>query len=317
MTTLSTTVEPEVLSSQYDVICSTSIERIVSGRNAALQQIGGVITQIAEISRLTQSIDGGQGIDWSCESGRRYDCWLLQPVAKAMPVITKNIDREIWANLMRQSGMFALMDGQARTEWHENLRDNTFPEISEANILAMFRQLHDTKAEVFERGVVNVFKSLSWNYRRNLPCKFGKKVIVDGLVRYDRWGFHMSSGYRRNQLVDLERMLHLLDGNPVPDNRTNIARQFGAHIGQHKTAEDFTDDYLMMRYFQKGSAHISFLRPDLVERMNDIVARHYPGTCCVIIKKGKILNVSNGNPLRRRKAKRRWHTERHTKNLTK
>ncbi|EKM0372879.1 DUF4942 domain-containing protein [Cronobacter turicensis] len=276
MPALTTNTEPEVLIGQHDVICSTSIGRIVTVRQNALQQIEGVIHQIAEISRLTQSIESGQATDWSCESGRRYDCWLLQPVAKAMPVITRNIDRQVWRNLMQQSGMLALMDDQARSEWHQNLEDNKFPEISEVNILATFKQLHDTKAEVFERGVINVFKGLSWNYKSNSPCKFGKKIIVDGLVRYDRWGFHLSSGYRRNQLVDLERMLHLLDGKPVPDNRTDIARQLDEHISKRKTAEDFTDDYLMIRYFQKGSAHIKFLRPELVEKMNDIVAKHYP-----------------------------------------
>lgn len=61
------------------------------------------------------------------------------------------------------------------------------------------------------------------------------------------------------------------------DNRTDIARQLDAHISKRKTAEDFSDDYLMIRYFQKGSAHIKFLRPEFVERMNDIVAKHYPG----------------------------------------
>lgn len=269
--------EAEVLTDHNELICSTNIERIVSGRNAALQQIEDVINQLSKISQLTQSIDGGQAIDWSCESGRRYDCWLLQPVAKAMPVITRNIDRRVWSNLMQQSGMLALMDDQARNEWHQNLEDKKFPEISEANILATFQQLHDTKAEVFERGVINVFKGLSWNYKSNSPRKFGQKIIIDGLVRYDRWGFHLSSGYRRNQLVDLERMLHLLDGKPVPDNRTDIARQFDAHISQHKTAEDFTDDYLMIRYYQKGTAHVSFKRPKLVDKMNDIIARHYPG----------------------------------------
>lgn len=126
MLTSPSVVEPEVLSDQHDVICSTSIERIVSGRNAALQQIEDVINQIAEISRLTQSIDGGQATDWRCESGRRYDCWLLQPLAKAMPVITCNIDRRVWRNLMQQSGMLALMDDQARSEWHQNLEDNKF-----------------------------------------------------------------------------------------------------------------------------------------------------------------------------------------------
>ncbi|MRT54550.1 DUF4942 domain-containing protein [Enterobacteriaceae bacterium RIT693] len=32
-----------------------------------------------------------------------------------------------------------------------------------------------------------------------------------------------------------------------------------------------------IKYFQKGTAHISFRRPQLVEKLNEIIARHYPG----------------------------------------
>ncbi|WP_117048223.1 DUF4942 domain-containing protein, partial [Klebsiella pneumoniae] len=32
-----------------------------------------------------------------------------------------------------------------------------------------------------------------------------------------------------------------------------------------------------IRYFQKGTAHITFKRYDLTEKMNDIVAKYYPG----------------------------------------
>ncbi|EPP0706643.1 DUF4942 domain-containing protein [Klebsiella michiganensis] len=38
-------------------------------------------------------------------------------------------------------------------------------------------------------------------------------------------------------------------------------RQYGAHLTLTK----------------KGSAHVTFTRPDLVEKVNDIIARHYPG----------------------------------------
>ncbi|EOB9648108.1 DUF4942 domain-containing protein, partial [Escherichia coli] len=37
------------------------------------------------------------------------------------------------------------------------------------------------------------------------------------------------------------------------------------------------DDFFSIRYFQKGTAHITFKRIDLTEKMNDIVAKHYPG----------------------------------------
>ncbi|OSJ41270.1 hypothetical protein K804_05035, partial [Salmonella enterica subsp. enterica serovar Newport str. SHSN014] len=43
-----TNAAPEVLTDHTDVICSTSIERIVTGRNAALEQIRTVTERIAE-----------------------------------------------------------------------------------------------------------------------------------------------------------------------------------------------------------------------------------------------------------------------------
>ncbi|NIH32871.1 DUF4942 domain-containing protein [Hafnia paralvei] len=39
----------------------------------------------------------------------------------------------------------------------------------------------------------------------------------------------------------------------------------------------FEDDLFTIRYFQKGSGHITFKRLELVEKMNDIVAKHYLG----------------------------------------
>ncbi|CCJ71561.1 Z1226 protein [Cronobacter condimenti 1330] len=89
------------------------------------------------------------------------------------------------------------------------------------------------------RSVINEFESLSWNYRSNCLCYFGKKIIVESVVRYDRWGFHFSRGSRSNQLVDLERMLHLLDGKSVPDNRADIASRLDSRVSQHgKSAKD-------------------------------------------------------------------------------
>ncbi|KEY56461.1 hypothetical protein SRDD_16750 [Serratia sp. DD3] len=44
-----THTEPEVLTGHTEVICSTSIERIVTGRNAALEQIKALIHQLESI----------------------------------------------------------------------------------------------------------------------------------------------------------------------------------------------------------------------------------------------------------------------------
>lgn len=68
-----TLTEPEVLTDHTKVICSTSIERIVTGRNSALKQIERLIQQVADISTLTRSIAGKTALGH--EAG--FSLWLL------------------------------------------------------------------------------------------------------------------------------------------------------------------------------------------------------------------------------------------------
>ena len=270
--------EAEVLTGHSELICSTSIERIVTGRDTALKQIEQLIQQIDAISRLTSEIGGGTAQDWAMKAGHRYDSWLTENTDRALPAVTHNIDRSIWRDLMLKSGMMALMDAQARDQWHKNLEEGDLPAISEANILSTFEQLHLNKMDVFERSIINVFKGLSWDYKTNSPCSFGKKIIVNNLVKHDRWGYSLNWGWRRDQLADLERMLYLLDGKTIPDNRHDISIRFMDFVRDNPHQQVFEDDMFTIRYFQKGSGHITFKRLDLVERMNDIVAKHFPGT---------------------------------------
>lgn len=268
--------EPEVLTDHTDVICSTSIERIVTGRNTALAQIETLIRQLGDISTLTGSIGGKTALDWAMKQDFRCGCGLMEKAEIAMKVIACNVDRGIWRDLMKKSGMLSLMDAQARDQWNKNLEGDDLPEISEANILSTFEQLHQSKSDVFERGIINVFKGLSWDFKTNSPCSFGKKMIINSLVTYNRWGYSLSGGWRRDQLADLERMLYLLDGKTIPDNRGDVTTRLMDHVSLQKTSHIYEDDYFSIRYFQKGTGHITFKRPDLVDKMNGIVAKHFP-----------------------------------------
>lgn len=269
--------EFDVLTEHNELILSTSIERVVTGRDSALKKIEQLIEQFDAISRLTSEIGGGTAQDWAMKPGHRYDSWLTEKADKAMPAITHNIDRNIWRDLMLKSGMMALMDAQARDQWHKNLEEGELPAISEANILSTFEQLHLNKMEVFERGIINVFKGLSWDYKTNNPCSFGKKIIINNLVTHNRWGFSLNWGWQRDLLVDLERMLFLLDGKPIPDNRGDISIRLMEHIRDNPATNAYEDEYFSISYFQKGTAHLTFKRLELIEMMNDIIAKHYPG----------------------------------------
>lgn len=144
-----TLTNPEVLTDHTDVICSTSIERIVTGRNAALTQIEALLHQINDISTQTLSIGGKTAWTGVMKQDFRCGCWLMEKPETAMKAITRNLDRGKWRDLMKRSGMLSIMDAQARNQWYNSLEKDDIPVVSEANILSTFKQLHLNKGEVF------------------------------------------------------------------------------------------------------------------------------------------------------------------------
>ncbi|CNL00055.1 DUF4942 domain-containing protein [Yersinia kristensenii] len=67
------------------------------------------------------------------------------------------------------------------------------------------------------------------------------------------------------------------EGKPIPDNRGDISTRLMEHIRDNPAKENYEDDFFCIRYFQKGTAHLTFKRLGLIERMNDIIAKHCPG----------------------------------------
>ncbi len=69
----------------------------------------------------------------------------------------------------------------------------------------------------------------------------------------------------------------LLDGKPVPYNRADVTRRLSDHIHENRHSNRYEDEMFVIKYFQKGTAHIVFKRPELIDKLNNIIARHYPG----------------------------------------
>ncbi|WP_413176388.1 DUF4942 domain-containing protein [Escherichia coli] len=144
-----------------------------------------------------------------------------------------------------------------------------FRKISEANILSTFEQLHQNKDEVFERGVMNLFRGLSCNLQTNCPVKFGNKIIVNNLVRWDRWGLHLSPG---NRQIDLPTRKNAASVQRQTDPRQQGKHNYSSgrsHPVSSGKKECYEDEMFIIKYFKKGSAHITFRKPELVDRLNE------------------------------------------------
>ena len=83
-----------------------------------------------------------------------------------------------------------------------------------------------------------------------------------------------------DELDDLVRVMHVLDGRPEPDHRDGMYRQLSRAVPMHdgqRFPRECVTDFVAVRLFRNGNGHALFRRPDLVDRMNLILAKHYPG----------------------------------------
>lgn len=129
---------------------------------------------------------------------------------------------------------------------------------------------------MFDRGVITLFQRLSWDYKTNQPVRFGHRIILNHLLQVYGRDTHQAflNHTTTDQLDDLLRVCHVLDGQPEPDHRHGMYRTLSAALHAHATT--WSGPYFSLRWFRKGSGHLTFTRPDMVDELNRILARHFP-----------------------------------------
>ena len=259
-----------------ELIKSVSIENLVMQRESVLERLQVIYDMLKETESISRSAGLGDCEYWLKD---RYGCGMFR-IDDLIDTATNEIDSTGWQYLMSESGMRTYMDKQAREEWDKKIMERNVPPLTFENIRATFKLLFETKNEIFERGVINIFKSLSWDYKTNSPCKFGKKIILNNMVDYHRqYGFSIYTS-NLNTLVDLERIFHIIEHQPIPDHRHDIAERVYQAVRQGNGPElpdnTYEDERFLIRWYQKGSLHVTFKQPELIQALNTILVRHYP-----------------------------------------
>ncbi|HIB1631318.1 TPA: DUF4942 domain-containing protein [Salmonella enterica subsp. enterica serovar Muenchen] len=278
-TTLSADIN--IQSGTNELIPSVAVDRVIAQRNSGVEMFMQGIKALQEAETL---LAAAAGRDWFWGMAKLVESGLSGSRSAEEEAIRRRIclhaDRDIWQRLMEDTGMLTLMSAEQKKQWEKELHSDSCPEITLDNVLATFRQLNASKADTFEQGVIDVFRNLSWDYKTNNPRYLGKRIIIDGVLDNYQGKWYSVRSYGQERINDLARPFWLLDGKTVPDFRVSEGAQLSEFIqrgGGSCMGELMTCDYFTIRVFKKGSAHITFTRPDLVDRVNDIIARHYPG----------------------------------------
>lgn len=194
-------------------------------------------------------------------------------LAEAMKEARQRVDMFAWQSLQRLSGLRNLMDAQATKEFAKQLSENP-PEFTADNIKATYFSLAEQSADIFERGLVNVFRGINTRkYKTNSAFRIGKRAVLSHVLgAWAGWN-HYAEG--RETIADLDRCFHVLDGKKPPE-ASNAADVIEYGYKQKQTVVD--TPYFSARLFRGNkNIHLTFKRPDLVDRANDIIAKHSNG----------------------------------------
>jgi len=185
------------------------------------------------------------------------------------------IDRRLWHQAFDITGFGQLMDRQARKDFERTLEQNP-PAFTVENVRSIFLSTAQDADEMFNRGLVNVFRRLSRSHRTNTnnAFKINRRAIIEGMVR-PSWGggLEVRIGWPSDELNDIDRVIKTLDRQPHHRRALETAVN-----GALKKREVYEDAYYQIKGFANSNMHILFKRQDLLDQANRIIHDYYEGS---------------------------------------
>ncbi len=211
---------------------------------------------------------------------------LVREREKARESFISMIDAGAWATLIEASGIRSFMSAKARSEWDSAIYERRTAPFTKDYIESTIADLMGNRVSMMEEGVLEVFRRLSSGFRTNQPQMFGKKIIVNWLWSSYSGGWASLNSSTADSLDDLMRVMSVMDGQPIQDHRYG----FYSHIHQADRSKEtsFENEYMSVKWFKKaGTGHVTFKRLDLVEKLNLILAKHFPNAIASDLREKK------------------------------
>lgn len=184
----------------------------------------------------------------------------------------KHLDRACWSSLMDTCGLSDLMGAKQKAAFADGL-ERDVPEFTFENIRATFFSDAADPWEIVKQSVRDLFKVTPKNYKSNDAFKIGGRMILENAYEpvFRGWRRCSRPWCRYEYVHDLDKALHILDGKKHETRAVDLIAN-----AMRARETEWEGPYFRVRWYDKGTVHIWFNRPDLVKRMNKIVAEEQP-----------------------------------------
>lgn len=263
-----------------ELTIKASIPELIAKRGMALDKIKQAISDLKDALALANDacIDGKQNASSSLVDAIR-DQIRFGRVEYDSDKIRTALDRSMWRSFVVNTPLWSLMDTKARKQFDQDMACIP-PEATEENLRATMSLYFADAGKIFQRSLIETFRSLPNKYASNNAFRLDKKIILGHIQ--DKMGYF--SHYADDRIRDLDRVFWVLDGKEYPADynaglpgvlRDAVCR---ARINFTAGAGTCETEYFSVKFFKNGNAHATFKRPDLVLKANRMIAEYYGET---------------------------------------
>jgi hypothetical protein len=184
-----------------------------------------------------------------------------------------DMNRAAWDHIVTHLNLRSVMSIARRKEFEEQLEKGDIPVLTEGTVVGVILGMVGMARDFARDAVREVFDVLRPTANRHAPkhktndaARVGRRVVLSFAVEGDYGGGFRARGWNDNRLAAIDGVFHLLDGRTVLQERqTPLLLALKAATGGKGETE-----YFRFRAFKNGNLHLEFLRPDLLDRLNQV-----------------------------------------------
>lgn len=215
----------------------------------------------------------GYFLEGNADTDRRHSMPSVERLFEVKGAVAA-LNSTYWSKTMQLTDVLNYMPQARRTEWHEQIRNQTCPDFEDETVRATIGGLLAMRAHFLAERVDGIFRGLSGEHVTNSPAAFGKRMIVGHVLRRESRDWWSENSHQCGLINDLRCVIAKFMGRDEP------TYQESSHLvarlkGSWGTWFSVDGGAFRIRLYMVGTAHIE-VHPDMAWRLNAVLASLYP-----------------------------------------
>ena len=207
---------------------------------------------------------------------------------KTVNEYVKSVRSKYWRALLANPKFTGKLTSKLQDEYREKVGKLKDYDFSEFNIRTLSAEMNTQIKRGVEEEIIAMFDRLteehSWypecaknkhyydGWKTNKAHKIDKKVIIPCYGVWSEWSGKPREYEARKVLEDIERILNFLDGGMTEE--VDSWNTLKVYFESYNITKKIPLKYFTVTFYKKGTVHIEFACPKLIERFNIYAAQN-------------------------------------------